>query len=209
MTNITEEAMPPERQKLVVNVGCGPVRQLTRSPLFASWRQLRVDIDESVDPDIIADLTDLSPIRDDIADAVWSSHCVEHLYRHQVRGAVAEFYRILGEDGFMVMLVPDLQAVAENIVEDKFDEPIYNAPAGSVSAHDMFYGFGMAIAGGQTSMAHKCGFTPTGLVNLMNESQFAEYAIRRLPSLELALVARKTLGTEETNCEALLQALAL
>ncbi len=58
-------------------------------------------------------------------------------------------------------------------------------------------------------MAHKCGFTPTGLVNLMNETGFAEYAIRRLPTLELAVVARKTLGTEETNCEALLQALDL
>ncbi len=76
MTNTGEAALAPERQKLVVNVGCGPARQLTRSPLFEGWRHLRVDIDESVDPDIIADLTDLSPIRDNIADAVWSSHCV-------------------------------------------------------------------------------------------------------------------------------------
>jgi SAM-dependent methyltransferase len=209
MSDTTQPSVARDRHKLVINVGCGPARKLTRSALFEDWRQLRVDIEESVDPDIIADLTDLSPIRDNIADAVWSSHCVEHLYRHQVRGAVDEFYRILSDDGFMVVLVPDLQAVAEKIIEDKFDEPVYDAPAGPVTAHDMFYGFGAAIAGGQTSMAHKCGFTPTGLVNLMNESNFAEYAIRRLPSLELALVARKTIGDQETNCEALLQALAL
>ena len=198
-----------ENPKLVVNVGCGATLKLTRSPLFEDWRQLRVDIEKSVDPDVVADLTDLSPIRDNVADAVWASHCIEHLYRHQVGAAFNEFYRITAADGFIVVLVPDLQAVAEKITDDKFEEPVYDAPAGSISAFDMFYGFGAAIAQGHTSMAHKCGFTPSALVNLLNQTRFAEYAIRRLPSLELAVVARKTLGTPETGCEALLQALAL
>ncbi len=197
------------RQRLVVNVGCGPSLTLTRTRLFQDWRQLRVDIEESAKPDIVADLTDLSPIESGSADAVWSSHCLEHLYQHQVPGALGEFHRVLAHDGFIVMLVPDLQSVAERVVADKFHEPVYNAPAGPINAHDMFYGFGRAIAEGDTAMAHKCGFTPTILVNLMNETHFAEYAIRRLPSLELAVVARKTVGTAETNCEALLQALAL
>jgi SAM-dependent methyltransferase len=198
-----------ERQRLVVNVGCGPALTLTRTLLFQDWRQLRVDIEESAKPDIVADLTDLSPIADGSADAVWSSHCIEHLYQHQVPGALAEFHRVLADDGFIVILVPDLQSVAERIVADKFHEPVYEAPAGPINAHDMFYGFGRAIAEGDTAMAHKCGFTPTVLVNLMDGTKFAEYAIRRLPSLELAVVARKTVGTGETNCEALLQALAL
>jgi SAM-dependent methyltransferase len=199
----------PEPQKLLINVGCGPVLRLTRKALFEDWRQLRVDIEESVEPDIIADLTDLSPIETGTADALWSSHCVEHLYRSQVPGALQEFHRVLKDDGFAVILVPDLQAVADRIVADKFDEPIYNSPMGPVSTHDMFYGFGPSIAAGQTSMAHRCGFTPTTIVNLLNTSSFAEYAIRRLTSLELLVVARKSLGTPETNPEALLQALDL
>jgi SAM-dependent methyltransferase len=205
----TELQDPQNRQKLVVNVGCGPALVLTRSPLFRDWRQLRVDIEESVHPDVIADLTDLSPIDDNIADAVWSSHCVEHLYQSQVRGALDEFYRILAEDGFAVILVPDLQAVADRIVNDKFDEPIYASAMGPVSAHDMFYGFGPSIVAGETAMAHRCGFTPTILVNLLNATHFAEYAIRRLPSLELVVVARKSLGTPTTSSEAILQALDL
>lgn len=199
----------PAPQKLLINVGCGPVLRLTRTALFEEWRQLRVDIEESVDPDVIADLTDLSPIESGTADALWSSHCVEHLYRSQVPGALQEFHRVLKDDGFIVILVPDLQAVAERIVADQFDEPIYNSGMGPVSAHDMFYGFGPSIAAGQTSMAHRCGFTPTSLVNLLNSSNFAEYAIRRLGSLELLVVARKSLGAPETNSEALLQALDL
>jgi hypothetical protein len=199
----------PGREKLLVNVGCGPVITLTRTPFFHDWRQLRVDIEESVQPDIIADLTDLSPIESNTADALWSSHCVEHLYQSQVPGALSEFHRVLSSDGFAVILVPDLQAVAERIVNDKFDEPVYTSSMGPVSAHDMFYGFGPSIAAGHTSMAHRCGFTPTILVNLLNATNFAEYAIRRLKSLELLVVARKTVGTPENNSEAILQALNL
>lgn len=199
----------PEPQRLMVNVGCGPVVRLTRTAFFEDWRQLRVDIEDSVNPDIVADLTDLSPIATGTADALWSSHCVEHLYQAQVPGALREFHRVLKDDGFAVILVPDLQTIADRIVADKFHEPIYNSGMGPVSAHDMFYGFGPSIAAGQTSMAHRCGFTPTILVNLLNASNFAEYAIRRLKSLELLVVARKSVGTPTTNSEALLQALDL
>ena len=203
------EVEAPGRQKLLVNVGCGPSLVVTRTALFEGWRQLRVDIEESVNPDVIADLTDLSPIQSGSMDALWSSHCVEHLYQSQVPGALEEFHRVLADDGFAVILVPDLQSVAERIVADKFDEPIYNSGMGPVSAHDMFYGFGPSIAAGQTSMAHRCGFTPTILVNLLNASRFAEYGIRRLRSLELLVVARKSMGTSENNAEAILQALDL
>jgi SAM-dependent methyltransferase len=201
--------LAPERQKLLVNVGCGPAMVVTRTQLFDDWRQLRVDIEESVHPDVIADLTDLSPIVSGAADALWSSHCVEHLYQNQVPGAFNEFCRVLSDDGFAVILVPDLQAVAERIVADKFDEPIYNSGMGPVSAHDMFYGFGPAIAAGHTSMAHRCGFTPSILVNLLDASSFTEYAIRRLSTLELLVVARKSPGDATNNPEALLQALDL
>jgi SAM-dependent methyltransferase len=209
MMGDAEAAGQEARQKLVVNVGCGPSLVLTRSPLFHDWRQLRVDIEESVQPDVIADLTDLSPIEAGTADALWSSHCLEHLYQHQVPGAIGEFHRVLAADGFAVILVPDLQAVAERIVADKFIDPVYESPAGPVTTHDMFYGFGPAIAGGQTSMAHRCGFTPSVLVAVLDASAFVEYAIRRLPSLELLVVARKTPGEQENNCEALLGALDL
>jgi hypothetical protein len=58
-------------------------------------------------------------------------------------------------------------------------------------------------------MAHRCGFTPSIVAGILKSTRFAEYAIRRLPTLELAIVARKTKGDATNNCEALLQTLAL
>jgi SAM-dependent methyltransferase len=198
-----------QRQRILVNVGCGPAHLLTRTSMFLDWHQVRVDIDKAAQPDVVADITDLSPLSDGTADALWASHCLEHLYQHQAQGALAEFHRVLSDDGFAVILVPDIQALADLIGTDKLHEVIYNSPAGPVSAHDMIYGFGPAIAAGQSGMAHRCGFTPTILVNLLNATSFAEYIIRRLPTLELVVVARKTATNDGSDCQALLQALAL
>jgi hypothetical protein len=200
---------PLTRQKIVVNVGSGPPGSLPRSAFFRDWHQVRVDIEESAQPDIVADITDLSALEDNMADAVWSSHSLEHLYQHQVGGALGEFHRILNDDGFMVALVPDIQTVAEMMGTDRFHEVVYDSPAGPVTAHDMVYGFGPAVAAGHRSMAHRCGFTPSILVNFLDQTPFGEYAIRRLPSLELVIVARKNKVDHNINCAELLQALDL
>jgi hypothetical protein len=200
----------PQRQRVLVNVGCGPRNAATLPSYFDNWRQLRVDVDPSVEPDIIADLTDLSAIGDGSVDAVWAAHCVEHLYEHQVRIALAEFRRVLREDGFVCVIVPDLQAVAKYIVDDRLHEPLYHSPAGPVAAHDIFFGFGAAIASGRTSMAHRCGFTPGSLLRCFQQHQFGELLVRRRPAdLELAAVARATAAKDDEERAALMSALQL
>jgi hypothetical protein len=62
----------PARRKVWVNAGCGPRTGVYRSPLFNDWREIRVDVDPMAEPDIVADVTDLSPLRDGMADAIWS-----------------------------------------------------------------------------------------------------------------------------------------
>jgi len=56
--------------------------------------------------DILADLTDLSPIESGSVDAIWASHCIEHLYQHQVPVALTEFRRVLRDDGFVCVWCP-------------------------------------------------------------------------------------------------------
>jgi SAM-dependent methyltransferase len=201
---------PPERERVLVNVGCGPRNASSLPNYFDSWRQLRVDVDPSVEPDIIADLTDLSAIADGSVDAVWAAHCVEHLYEYQVNAALAEFRRVLREDGFVCVIVPDLQAVAQYIVDDRLHEPLYQSPAGPVSAHDIFFGFGAAIANGRTSMAHRCGFTPRSLQRCFQQQPFGELLVRRrVADLELAAVARVTAAKDDEERAALMTALQL
>ncbi|MGO9593472.1 MAG: class I SAM-dependent methyltransferase [Steroidobacteraceae bacterium] len=199
----------PRHEHVLVNVGCGP----RGSPLpayFNGWRQLRVDVDAAVQPDIIADLTDLSAIPDSSADAVWAAHCIEHLYEHQVRLALAEFRRVLREDGFVCVIVPDLQTVAQYVAADRLHEPLYQSPAGPVTPHDIFFGFGAGIASGRTTMAHRCGFTPGMLQRCFQRLPFGEVVLRRRSTqFELAAVARALPAKDDAERVALMAALEL
>jgi hypothetical protein len=200
----------PQRERVLVNVGCGAPGSSRLPTYFDSWRQLRVDIDASVQPDIIADLTDLSPIPDASADAVWAAHCVEHLYEHQVSLALTEFRRVLRADGFVCMIVPDLQTVAQYVTADRLHETLYLSSAGPVTPHDILFGFGAAIASGRTSMAHRCGFTPGMLQRCFRQVPFGEVLLRRRSTeFELVAVARATAAKDEAERAALMAALEL
>lgn len=195
---------------VLMNLGCGPRGSSQLPPYFSSWRQVRVDIDPSVDPDVLASITDLSAIPSESADAIWTSHCIEHLFAHEVATALAEIRRVLRSDGFACILVPDLQTVANYVSADRLHEVIYQSSAGPVTPHDVVFGFGPAIEGGRPSMAHRCGFTPTVLMQRLQGANFSDIVLRRRgPSLELAAVARKTPWSGPEECQSLLTALGL
>ncbi len=200
----------PARERVLLNVGCGPPDGGRVPRYFDSWRKLRVDIDPEVNPDILADLTDLSQIADASVDAVWAAHCLEHLYAYQVPLALSEFRRVVRDDGFVCVTVPDLQTVASYLVADRLHETLYESPAGPVTPHDVFFGFGPAIAAGRPSMGHHCGFTPGMLQRCFGGQQFGEVLLRRrIPQLELAALARVTAANDDAERGALVAALEL
>jgi SAM-dependent methyltransferase len=207
--NGSPEPSGESRTKLLVNLGSGRKGVAHLPAMFADWREFRVDVDPDVAPDLVADITDLSGIATGSADAVWSAHCIEHLYLHEVGKAVAEAHRILADDGFLCMIVPDLQSIASYIVNDRLHEVIYRSPAGPVTAHDMLFGFTPALAQGRISMAHNCGFTPSLLMQKLQESRFAEIVLRRRANHELAAVAQKRAPADAAARDALLAALEL
>ncbi len=200
---------PDKRPNLLVNLGSGPKGSARPPPMFADWRELRVDIDAKVAPDILADVTDLSAIESGSVDAVWSAHCLEHLYLYEVGPAIAEVYRILADDGFLCVIVPDLQTIADYIASDRLHEVVYESPAGPVIAHDILFGFGPHLAQGRIKMAHNCGFTPTLLLQKLREAPFAQIVLRRRSGHELGGLACKRAPADEAEREALLAALEL
>jgi SAM-dependent methyltransferase len=195
--------------RLLLNLGSGPPGASWLPALFSDWRQLRVDVDPRAVPDIVADAVDLSSIASGVADAVWTAHCLEHLYAHDVPLALAEIRRVLKDDGFGCILVPDLQRIAAFVAEDRMHEPIYTSPAGPVCPHDVLFGFGPALARGHLSMAHRCGFTPTGLIGQLNAAGFGGYAVLRRANFELAAVVRRRDWPDAASRDALLQTLGL
>ncbi|MDQ2102106.1 class I SAM-dependent methyltransferase [Azospirillum isscasi] len=178
--------------KTVLNVGCGQraISILGSSLPADGWRELRLDIDPKVDPDIVASMTDMAPVPDGSVDAVWSSHNLEHLDPHEVSVALREFLRVLKPGGTLLLTVPDLQAVAKLVAEDRLDEPLYGSRQGPVRPLDVVYGYGPALAAGNRFMAHRTGFTPNLLGRLLQEAGFEPVAIwRRAEAYELQVKA--------------------
>jgi SAM-dependent methyltransferase len=178
-----------QRKSVVLNAGSGPTVNGRFPKFFRTWRKIRVDIDPDAKPDLVSSIVDLSAIADGTVDAVWSSHCIEHLYAHEVMTALSEFRRVLRKTGFACIVIPDLQVIAQWIATDRLDEVIYESASGPVTAHDMIWGFGQALAMGKTSMAHRCGFTPTPFLNSLRAAGFEEILLRRQNTLELVAIA--------------------
>ncbi len=172
-------------QKTFLHVGCGPARKEQAGPGFRGeeWQELRLDIDPSVQPDIVGTMTDMSAVADESVDAVYSSHNIEHLYPHEVPLALAEFRRVLKDDGFVVLTCPDLQSVAALVAEDKLTEPAYVSPAGPIAPLDILYGLRSAMAAGNLYMAHRCGFTMRVLMGTLQAAGFQGVVGRQRPQV--------------------------
>ena len=128
--------------KTVLNVGCGyPLRQkLHRHFHGPEWREIRLDLDPAVQPDIVCSITDMRPVAADSVDAVWSSHNLEHLQRHEVPLALAEFIRVLKPHGLLLLTLPDLRQVAQLVAEDRLEDQAYTSLSGPITPLDMIFG---------------------------------------------------------------------
>jgi len=183
-----------------LHVGCGPKHkdQTTRGFNTPEWTELRLDIDQNVNPDIVGTMMDMLAVADASVDAVFSSHNIEHLYPHEVPLVLKEFLRVLRPDGFTVITCPDLQAVCALVAEDKLTEMAYTSPAGPIAPLDILYGHRPPMARGNLFMAHRCGFTQKVLTGTLQGSGFATVAATRRghPFYDLWAVATKSAQDE-------------
>jgi predicted SAM-dependent methyltransferase len=180
-----------------LHVGCGPKRKdrTTRGFNSPDWTEIRLDIDATVQPDVIGTMTDMSAVVSESVDAIYSSHNIEHLYPHEVPLAFAEFLRVLKPDGFFVVTCPDMQSVCKLVAEDKLTEAAYTSPAGPIAPLDILYGHRPSMAQGNLYMAHRCGFTQKVLTGTLQSSGFktvATMARGRAPFFDLFALASKS-----------------
>ncbi len=184
--------------KQVLHVGCGPASAAKLHATFRTpeWRELRLDINPEVQPDVVASMTDMAVVETGSMDAVWSSHNIEHLYPHEVPVALREFWRVLKPEGFALVTLPDLRQVARLIAEDKLDEPAYVSPAGPIAPLDILYGFRPELARGNLFMAHRTGFTAKTLGQALVAAGFARAKVTADEHFNLWAIANKTLPVE-------------
>jgi cyclopropane fatty-acyl-phospholipid synthase-like methyltransferase len=159
--------------KSFLHVGCGPQNKSCLKGFNTDdWKEIRFDIDQSVNPDIQGTLIDMGDVKNASVNAIYSSHNIEHIFPHEVPIALKEFHRVLTDDGMVVITCPDLQSVCEAVAKDKLLDALYTSPAGPISAIDILYGHRGYIAQGNIYMAHKCGFTYSALQSIFFEAGF-------------------------------------
>lgn len=160
----------------LLHVGCGPRHPARLPACFAApaWREIRFDIDPDVAPDIIGSIDDLRMIDDASIDAIYSSHNLEHLDTFAVPRALAEFRRVLRPDGFALVTLPDLRAVAREIAADRLGATLYHSSAGPITPLDIVFGHQAALAAGRRHMAHRTGFSATSLGTALVAAGFEE-----------------------------------
>ena len=186
--------------KTLLNVGCG-WENISKIKGFDQddWKEIRLDINNAVKPDIIGTLTDMSLIETASVDAIYSSYNLDHIYAHEVPIALKEFYRVLNKDGIAVVKCPDIQTVCELIAQDKLLEFLYESDIGPVYPIDVIYGNRKQIQMGNEYMAKKVGFTYSALNGAFAEAGFKARYGGRMPNYggELAIVAFKQKIPEE------------
>ncbi len=187
--------------RTLLHVGCGALRKnnTTRGFNTDEWKELRLDIDEAVQPDIVGTMTDMSGVPDASVDAVFSSHNIEHLYAHEVPVALSEFLRVLKPDGFAIITCPDLQSVCALVAQGKLVDPAYHTAQGiPIAPIDILYGWRAPMAQGNLYMAHRCGFTEDVLRGTLLGAGFNGVGtLARPENFDLWAVASKSTLSEQ------------
>jgi len=176
----------------VLNVGGGS-KAIAIPPHYAGWGHLMLDIDANARPDVLLDARDLQRLEPSLFDAVYCSHNLEHYYAHDVPRVLAGFAHVLKPEGFAEIRVPDVGAVAREMVERGRDmeDLLYTSPAGPITVRDVLYGLGRAIEKTKVDFyAHKTGFTRRSLRDALRRAGFSHlYAAEPLAAFELHAIA--------------------
>ena len=185
--------------KTLLHVGCASLN-ISHIKGFSidDWTEIRFDIDESRNPDIVGTLTDMSLVETGSVDAIYSAYNIDHIYPHEVPTALSEFFRVLKDDGMAIIKCPDIQSVCEAVAKGKLLEPFYNSPVGPISPIDILFGNRKAVAKGNEFMAKKGGFIYSVLDRALHQAGFeVRYGGRVKNGRELSIVAFKQKKPEE------------
>jgi predicted SAM-dependent methyltransferase len=146
----------PVGAKKIVDLGCGEEKDSYKTE---EGTVLRVDIRENVNPDYRCDLRTL-PFGNKEFDIVFSSHTLEHFGRNEVSDVLAEWTRILKDEGEMRLVLPNIKWAAQHIMNEEIDNDVLNVLYGQQS-YDLNY--------------HKCGFIPQTLEQLLAKQGFKHF----------------------------------
>jgi SAM-dependent methyltransferase len=176
--------------KKLLNVG-GNSKRIALPSRYRGWQHVLLDIDPSLEPDIVGDARQLFQLPGSGYDAVYCSHNLEHYHRHDAIKVVRGFLHVLKADGFAHIRVPDMGEVMRVVVQRNLDidDFLYQSSVGPITVRDVIYGFGIEIErSGNDFFSHKTGFTEKSLRALLSSCGFS-YIHTTCANLEIAAFA--------------------
>lgn len=94
------------------NFGCGNTK-------FKDF--INIDIDSALEPDLILDFLKFPyPLESNSASHIFFFHTIEHIVKNRHPNILAEFHRILHEDGKLVISYPEFSKVAQHWLDNRF-----------------------------------------------------------------------------------------
>ncbi|MBK1695110.1 hypothetical protein CKO09_10220 [Chromatium weissei] len=175
-----ETAGAPATERQFLHIFCAEQHQTETLPIFQreQWRAMHCQLHSAAATDILSTIND---IPNATVDAVYISHALEHLFLHEVKRLLAAARRVLKTDGFIVVTCTDLQIACELVAANRITEPLYQSPAGAITAIDLLFGHQAAIATGDTGMTHRSGFTRDTLVTALTAAEFGRIGVIARP----------------------------
>lgn len=176
----------------LLNVGGGPTRTIPQQ--YDGYEQDLLDIDSNVNPDICHDAYKLDELKlGEIYDVVYSSHTLEHFYQYQIPKIIKNIYDVLKPGGTIDFVVPCISRVFYDMCGRCVDinDVYYRTSNGiPITFHDVIFGFGLAIQGGNEYYSHKCGFTPISFTQYLIDAGLVDVTTMESSS-NLHIAAKK------------------
>ena len=169
------EPLTPTSDKTVLNVGFGGcnIDKMPFTEEFVGMREITLDINNKHNPDIIADVTEISHIPSNFVDCAYTSHMIEHIDFYHVPRVIKELLRICKPGGYVRILCPNLQPLGVRLASGDILSTLYECGAGPISTIDVMYGFRRGVHRDKNDfMRHKTGFTKKVFETLAAEHGF-------------------------------------
>lgn len=123
-----------ENKKVNLHLGCGSISH----PKF-------INIDGLLAPHVhyVRAIDNLAPFRDNSVDLVYACHCLEHFSYRQISKVLAEWFRVLKQDGILRISVPDFDLLLNIYRENNNDINTIISPL--MGGQDYKFNFHMTV----------------------------------------------------------------
>lgn len=149
--------------------------------IYEGWEIVRLDLDPTAQPDLLMDVRDISTLAPEQFDAVYSSHNLEHLYRHDLRAVIHGMWHVLNDGGFVDIIVPNVGKVLAEVVAQglDLDSFLYQTPGGPICVRDVLWGYSKFCEYSQRPelYLHRNGFSKHTLGMLLMHSGFSSVVV--------------------------------